>query len=110
MRGLKREVILEGVGDCFLPRAVCPAYEGIETRSSMACSRLGLSRMPARSAPLMRGLKPFFYHHNRDVLQARAVCPAYEGIETQRIESPGRAVHQRPARSAPLMRGLKRLF
>ena len=116
------------------PRAVCPAYEGIETallvvkirsarftpaRSAPLMRGLKLDEVnyptslpvyPARSAPLMRGLKHecLAKIHDVDQRHSRAVCPAYEGIETRNALD--RIALQRGnsvARSAPLMRGLK---
>ena len=63
-------------------RAVCPAYEGIETMRN-AKRNAKRNGNAARSAPLMRGLKRLERLH---VYEARMLCAA---------------------RSAPLMRGLK---
>ena len=43
-----------------------------------------LASNPARSAPLMRGLKHKLCRGTiQRLVPARAVCPAYEGIETE---------------------------
>ena len=70
-------------------RAVCPANEGIETWPPGGISD-EIEVRAARSAPLMRGLKPMV----RNVFSCgchdgRAVCPANEGIETQRFATRG---------------------
>ncbi len=58
MRGLKRLRVEHYIPNCIhRNRAICPAYEGIETFSTI--------------------MSPF------STIMNRAICPAYEGIETK---------------------------
>ena len=97
--------------DLYNPgRAIRPAYEGIETSPLSSLPPRRPKSQVARSAPLMRGLKPSIglYGDSTENL-CRAIRPAYEGIETTQSIRPGFDCRDQVARSAPLMRGLKRL-
>ena len=107
MRGLKlREVV-------FAPRKrhsaarSAPLMRGL--KPGIQEGRVGHEVIAARSAPLMRGLKPGqAWLRCAWLLHCRAVCPANEGIETLRLCLNGGGGHGGlAARSAPLMRGLK---
>ena len=84
MRGLKLQEIGQIIAVIPTGRAVCPANEGIETCCTGCLAGNG-TLVVARSAPLMRGLKPV-PNSSQDAL-----------------------VRCQVARSAPLMRGLKQV-
>ena len=135
MRGLKLLCPLAQVIGDPRGRAIRPAYEGIETGPYKVTQAPCSNRCVARSAPLMRGLKPGGQESNNrcpknqvarsaplmrglklDEPQrrqrelhviGRAIRPAYEGIETLPQKRFHPATPIRVARSAPLMRGLK---
>ena len=106
MRGLKRSDCARQV--LFYPerRAIRPAYEGIETvKHPEMCQ--SSDREVARSAPLMRGLKPPTGNSSgstRRSVVARS-APLMRGLKLACM-LPSRSIRV-VARSAPLMRGLK---
>ena len=63
-------------------RAVCPAYEGIETITHFLaeCEPYFFSRAVCPAYEGIETASPAL--HAQTSLRARAVCPAYEGIET----------------------------
>ena len=110
MRGLKLQVN-EGrlQGTRFVVARSAPLMRGLKPLQPRGWPRCAL-RCVARSAPLMRGLKPCCgIVSGFPSNTGRAVCPANEGIET--LFQVGFVLHEElhVARSAPLMRGLKQV-